>query len=243
MDYILIIGANSDIAREVARCYARNGYHLYLASRQTEILKSFSIDLKIHYDCEAEVVELDILNYESHEKIYNQLVVKPIGVIVAVGYLGNQYDAEHNFKETQTIINTNYTGVISILNIIANDFEKRKKGFIVGISSVAGDRGRKSNYIYGSAKAAFSTYLSGLRNRLYLSNVHVLNVKPGFVNTKMTAGMDLPEKLTISSQKIAHNIYKAQQNKKNILYSKWVWRWIMLLVKIIPEWKFKKMSI
>ncbi len=240
MDYILIIGANSDIAKEVARCYARNGYNLYLVARQTEILENFSNDLNIRYDCEVEVVELDVLNYKVHAKFYNQLVIKPIGVIVAVGYLGDQYDAEHNFKETQTSIDTNYTGIVSILNIIANDFEERQKGFIVCISSVAGDRGRKSNYIYGSAKAALSTYLSGLRNRLHTSHVHVLTVKPGFVKTKMTVGMALPKNLTIEPQKIAQDIYNAQQNKKDILYSKWIWKWIMFVIKIIPETLFKK---
>jgi len=140
-------------------------------------------------------------------------------------------------------MDTNYTGVVSLFNIIANDFEKRKSGFIVGISSVAGDRGRKSNYIYGSAKAAFTAYLSGLRNRLYDAQVHVLTVKPGFVSTKMTEGMDLPEKLTAQPEEVAEDIYKAQQKGKNVLYTKWIWRWMMLIIRSIPEFQFKKMSI
>jgi len=126
---------------------------------------------------------------------------------------------------------------------VYNDFEKRKSGFIIGISSVAGDRGRKSNYIYGSAKAALTAYLSGLRNRLYVANVHVLTVKPGFVATKMTEGMDLPEKLTAQPEAVAEDIYRAQQKNKNVLYTKWIWRWVMLIIKVIPEWKFKRMSI
>jgi short-subunit dehydrogenase len=114
---------------------------------------------------------------------------------------------------------------------------------MVGISSVAGDRGRKSNYIYGSAKAALTAYLSGLRNRLYDAQVHVMTVKPGFVATKMTEGMDLPEKLTAQPQQVAEDIYNAQQKGKNVLYTKWVWRYIMMIIRAIPEWKFKGMSI
>jgi short-subunit dehydrogenase len=141
------------------------------------------------------------------------------------------------------MINVNYTGAISILNIVANDFEKERRGFIVGVSSVAGDRGRKANYIYGSAKAGFSAYLSGLRNRLNDSGVQVLTVKPGFVNTKMTEGLDLPPKLTASPSEVAEDIFNAQQKGRNILYTKPIWMVIMLIIKHIPEFIFKKMSI
>jgi decaprenylphospho-beta-D-erythro-pentofuranosid-2-ulose 2-reductase len=103
--------------------------------------------------------------------------------------------------------------------------------------------GRKSNYIYGSAKAALTAYLSGLRNRLHDLHVNVLTVKPGFVATKMTQGMDLPEKLTTQPEEVAKDIYHAQEKGKNVLYTKWIWRWIMLIIKIILEWKFKGMSI
>ena len=243
MSYVLIIGAKSDVAKALAKKYAENGHDLYLAARQPLELKYFANDLNIRSRKNVKYIELDILNYESHEEFYKGLAEKPLGVISAVGYLGEQENAQSDFDETQKIINTNYTGVISLLNIISNDFEKRKYGFIIGISSVAGDRGRKSNYIYGSAKAALTTYLSGLRNRLYDSNVEVLTIKPGFVATNMTKGMELPEKLTAQPEEVADDIYKAQQKGKNFLYSKWIWRWIMLSIKIIPEWKFKKMNI
>ena len=173
----------------------------------------------------------------------NKLEEKPLGVISAVGYLGDQEKAQTNFEEAKKIIDTNYTGIVSLFNIIANDFEQRRSGFIVGISSVAGDRGRKSNYIYGSAKAALTAYLSGLRNRLYDAQVNVLTVKPGFVATSMTAGMDLPEKLTAQPEEVAKDIYEAQQKGKNVLYTKWIWRWVMLIICNIPEFQFKKMSI
>lgn len=243
MSYVLIIGARSDIARATAREYAKHGHDLYLAARNASELQEFANDITVRNQRTVKTVELDILNYDSHYSFYEQLEEKPLGVICAVGYLGEQQKSQSNVTEAQRIIDTNYTGVVSLLNIIANDFEKRKSGFIVGISSVAGDRGRKSNYTYGSAKAALTAYLSGLRNRLYDSQVHVMTVKPGFVATKMTKEMDLPEKLTAQPEEVARDIYSAQQKNKNILYTKWIWRWVMLIIKTIPEFQFKKMSI
>ena len=243
MSYVLIIGARSDIARATAREYAKHGHDLYLAARNASELQEFANDITVRNQRTVKTVELDILNYDSHYSFYEQLEEKPLGVICAVGYLGEQQKSQSNVTEAQRIIDTNYTGVVSLLNIIANDFEKRRSGFIVGISSVAGDRGRKSNYTYGSAKAALTAYLSGLRNRLYDSQVHVMTVKPGFVATKMTKEMDLPEKLTAQPEEVARDIYSAQQKNKNILYTKWIWRWVMLIIKTIPEFQFKKMSI
>jgi decaprenylphospho-beta-D-erythro-pentofuranosid-2-ulose 2-reductase len=243
MNYILIIGAKSDIAKATAREYAKHGYDLYLAARNSSDLEEFANDLQIRYERKVKRIELDILDYHSHNIFYDALEHKPVGVISAVGYLGNQSKAQDDFDEVQKIIDTNYTGVVSLINIIADDFEKRKSGFIVGISSVAGDRGRKSNFIYGSSKAALTVYLSGLRNRLCTMNVQVLTVKPGFVNTKMTAGLNLPKKLTAQPGEVAKNIYEAQQKGKNVLYTKWIWKWVMLIIKLIPESQFKKMSI
>jgi decaprenylphospho-beta-D-erythro-pentofuranosid-2-ulose 2-reductase len=243
MSYVLIVGARSDIAQATAREYAKHGYDVYLAARNADNLDDFAKDITVRTNQQIKTVDLDILDYASHQGFYDKLEEKPLGVICAVGYLGEQPASQTSFDETQKIINTNYTGVVSLLNIIANDFELRKSGFIVGISSVAGDRGRKSNYTYGSAKAALTAYLSGLRNRLYDSQVHVMTVKPGFVATKMTEAMDLPEKLTAQPEEVATSIYKAQQKNKNILYIKWMWKWIMLIIRNIPEWKFKGMSI
>jgi len=243
MSYVLIIGAKSDIAKATAREYAKNGYDLYLAARSSNELEAFAQDIITRTQKTVDLVELDILDYESHQAFYDHLEEKPLGVISAVGYLGNQEKAQSDFNEAKKIINTNYTGVVSLFNIIADDFEKRRSGFMVGISSVAGDRGRKSNYIYGSAKAALTAYLSGLRNRLYDAQVHVLTVKPGFVATKMTEDMDLPEKLTAQPEEVAEDIYKAQQKGKSVLYTKWMWRWVMLIIRNIPEFQFKKMSI
>ena len=243
MSYILIIGAKSDIAKATAREYAKHGYNLYLAARNSDELKEFADDVTVRTQRMVKLVELDILNYKSHQSFYDQFEEKPLGVISAIGYLGEQEKAQSDFEEAQQIMDTNYTGVVSLFNIIANDFEHRRSGFMAGISSVAGDRGRKSNYIYGSAKAALTAYLSGLRNRLYDAQVHVLTVKPGFVATKMTEGMDLPEKLTAQPEEVAEDIYNAQQMGKNVLYTKWMWRWVMLIIRNIPEFQFKKVSI
>ncbi len=243
MGYILIIGAKSDIARALARQYAENGYDLYLAARQAGSLEPLAQDISVRFGRKVRCAELDMLDFDNHQAFYDSLEEKPLGVISAVGYLGDQEKAQSDFVEARTILDTNYTSVVSMLNIIADDFAARRSGFIVGISSVAGDRGRKANYLYGSAKAALTTYLSGLRNRLHDHKVRVLTVKPGFVNTRMTKGMGLPEKLTAEPEEVAKAIFTAQQGNRNELYCRWIWKYIMLIIKSIPEWKFKGMSI
>lgn len=243
MSYVLIIGAKSDIAKAVAREYAKNGYDLYLAARNVSELEGFKKDIEIRSNRRVELKEFDMVAFDSHQAFYDALEPKPIGVIVAAGYMVDQKVAENSLADSLNTLHVNFTGCVSLLNVIANDFEKQKSGFIVGISSVAGDRGRKANYIYGSAKAGFSTYLSGLRNRLHVSGVQVLTVKPGFVNTKMTEGLDLPAKLTAEPEDVAHDIFNAQQKGKEVLYTKCIWKLIMLVIKHIPEFMFKKMSI
>lgn len=243
MSYVLIVGAKSDIAKETARVYAKNGYDLYLAARDVETLQEFAQDLKIKGNRDVVLKELDITAFDTHEVFYSSLEEKPLGVIVVSGYMSEQHIVQKEWSESLNTINVNFTGAVSLLNIVANDMQERRNGFIIGVSSVAGDRGRKANYIYGSAKAAFSAYLSGLRNRLYESGVDVLTVKPGFVATKMTENLDLPEKLTAQPSEVAQDIFNAQQTKKDILYTKWIWRYVMLIIRNIPEFLFKKMSI
>ena len=243
MSRILFVGANSDIGKATARVYASYGYDLILTVRDKNQLRDFSQDLKIRYDCEVELVELDILNYASHQSIYQAIKHKVAGVIVAIGYLGEQQLAQNNFTETELTINSNLTGIVSLLNIIANDFVKKGTGFIVAISSIAGERGRKKNYIYGAAKAGLTAYLSGLRNRLQDKNISVLTVKPGFVATKMTKHLELPAKLTAKPQQIAQAIYTAQQKGRDMLYYPKKWRLIMLIIKTIPEKLFKRLDL
>lgn len=243
MKGVLVIGAKSDIAKAVAREYAQNGFDLILAGRAIRELDGFANDLKIRYKREIVLKEFDIVDFESHPPFYENLGEKPLGVIVAAGYMNQQSTVQNDWNEALHTINVNFTGVVSILNIVANDFEARKNGFIIGISSVAGDRGRKTNYIYGSAKAGLSAYLSGLRNRLFDSGVQVLTVKPGFVATKMTEGLNLPSKLTAQPEAVGKDIFIAQQKGKEIVYTKRIWYFVMLIVKSIPEFIFKKMSL
>lgn len=241
--FVLIIGAKSDIGKELAIIYAQNNYNLYLVGRNIEELELFKNEIKKKYDCEVILKNFDNTNFNMHQDFYNTLSPKPYGVIVSSGYMNTQIICEQHFNETLQTINTNYIGVVSILNIIANDMEQKKEGFIIGISSVAGDRGRQNNYIYGSSKAALTNYLSGLRNRLYKSNIQVLTVKPGFVNTKMTKQLKLPKLLTIQPKEAAQQIFEAQQAKKDTIYIKRIWFLIMLIIKLIPETLFKRTNI
>lgn len=243
MNFVLILGANSDIAKAIANIYSKNSFNIYLAGRNISELEANAKNIEIRYGNKAKAIYFDALDFKSHKEFYRSLDPKPIGVICVVGYLGDPKLAQSDFEEASKIINTNYTGCTSILNIIADAFETEKAGFIVGISSCAGDRGRASNYIYGSAKGAFSLYLSGLRNRLSKHNIPVLTVKPGFVATKMTEDLDLPRLLTATPEIVAEDIFKAQQSKKNILYTKWYWWFIMVIIKNIPEVIFKKMNL
>ena len=157
--------------------------------------------------------------------------------------LGDQHLGQDDWKHCHDIINSNYTGAVSILNVVANDFERRKKGVIVGISSVAGERGRQSNYVYGSAKAGFTKYLSGLRNRLYRHGVHVVMVKPGFVRTKMIENISTPGPLTASPKQVAKKTSDAIRKKKNTIYVLSIWSLIMLVIKMIPESIFKRLKL
>ncbi len=163
--------------------------------------------------------------------------------MLAFGYLGDQSRAQKDFQEARQIIETNFLGAVSILEVIARDFAHRGHGFIIGMSSVAGERGRQSNYIYGAAKGALSIYLSGLRNRLHNRGVRVITVLPGFIRTKMTEHLDLPEKLMAEPEDVAEDIFRAYKKRKEIVYSKWFWRWIMKIIKLIPERVFKRLNL
>ncbi len=242
--HLLILGANSDVAQAVARKFAKEEKaNLYLASRDMEVLRKRAQDITVRYEVEARALHFDATDYASHAGFYESLNPKPDGVVLAFGYLGDQKRAQGDFDEARKIIETNYLGAVSILEIIAADFETRGHGFIIGISSVAGERGRQSNYIYGSAKGAFTVYLGGLRSRLHRQGVGVTTVLPGFVRTKMTSDLTLPDILTASPSQVANDIHSGLRRSKAILYSKGFWKWIMLVVKIIPERVFIKLSL
>lgn len=240
---LLLLGANSDIGREVAELFGKNGYTITLAGRNESALQKAAADLRIRTRSEVHTALFDALNFESHADFYHNLAVKPDVAVCVFGMLGDQQKAEHSFEHARQVIDSNYSGAVSILHIIAAHFAERKSGTIVGISSVAGDRGRQSNYVYGSAKAGFTAFLSGLRNRLYPHGVHVCTVLPGFVRTKMTLGLKLPGPLTAEPVEVARAIYMACRTKSNVVYTLWMWRYIMLIIQLIPEGIFKKLKL
>jgi short-subunit dehydrogenase len=240
---VLILGATSDVALACARVFAANNYQLILAGRDTNTLQPIVSDLRIKFQVDVMAVAFDALNFDSHQAFYNALAVKPDVTICVFGLLGDQAVSAKDWAACKKVIDSNYTGAVSILNIVANDYEQRKAGTIVGISSVAGERGRQSNFIYGSAKAGFTAYLSGLRNRLFATGVHVVTVKPGFIYTRMTEHLTLPKPLTAKPEQLGNAILRAVQKKKNVIYVLPVWRLVMLIIRNIPEGMFKKLKL
>ena len=243
MPTVLILGATSDIGFAVARAFAAGKYDVQLAARRPEQLGPSRSDLEVRYGVQCTVHEFDALDTGSHTAFYQSLPVPPDVTVYVIGYMNDNEKVITDQAETLRTITTNYTGAVSILNLVAADYAGRKAGSIVGISSVAGNRGRQSNFIYGSAKAGFTAYLSGLRNYLFHKNVHVVTVLPGFVYTKMTENIKLPPLLTAKPEAVADAIYRAVASKKNIVYVKWFWRWIMLVITSIPEAIFKKLKL
>lgn len=231
------------MARALARRLAANGHPLLLAGRDEAALGREAQDLRIRYGATVSVHPFDASETAKHETWYRELPVRPLWVICAIGWLGSQEEQQRDWAQAEQALHSNFIGVASILHHVANDFEARKEGVIVGISSVAGDRGRASNYYYGSAKAGFTAFLSGLRNRLHAAGVQVLTVKPGFVDTRMTQGLDLPKPLTAQPDEVAAAILRAIAKRKNVVYVRWIWRWIMLAIVHVPEGVFKKMKL
>lgn len=243
----VILGGASTVARALAATYAQAGYALVLADIDYDEVARIAADVRLRHDVPCEALYLDATAYGHHESFVGQcagiLGEEPEGVLLCLGYMPPQADAQTRFELARRAIDTNLTGSVSLLERFAARFEARGHGFIVGLSSVAGDRGRRANYIYGAAKAGLTCYLSGLRNRLSGAGVRVLTVKPGFMDTKMTYGMPLPGPLTASPETAARAIFRAQQKGKNVLYVTFPWRFIMCIIRCIPEWQFKKMNI
>jgi short-subunit dehydrogenase len=240
---VLILGGASDIGLAIARRFAKAGHAIQLAARRPHELEIEKEDIALRYGVEFTLHRLDALDTASHESFVASLPELPEVAICAVGLLGDQRESEGNVAAAVAVMRTNYEGPAILLGVIANHFERRGSGTLVGISSVAGDRGRASNYVYGSAKAGFTAFLSGLRNRLAKKGVHVVTVKPGYVATRMTAGMDLPKALTAQPDEIAEVVYRAFQRKLDIVYANWKWSMIMMLIRMLPESVFKKRQI
>jgi len=243
MEYILVLGAGSDVGLALARTFARNGFGIYLAGRDLDSMKIAAKDIQIRFSVPADSYYFDAGYLEEHAKFVEELPVAPSIVIYVIGYMGKNQVLENNSKDIQQIISSNYIGGVSILNLFAQKMKTAKSGSLIGISSVAGERGRQSNFLYGSAKAGFTAYLSGLRNALFPFGIHVMTVKPGFIRTKMTEGLKLPPVLTAEPEEVAEAIFKGYKSGKNVLYTRPIWKWIMLVIKIIPESIFKKLSL
>ena len=242
---ILIIGATSAIAQETARCFARDGAELFLVGRSAEKLEAVQNDLKVRGAKRAETFVLDLSDLDRHQEMIQAAIETLDGldmVLVAHGTLGDQRLSQESVAKTLEEFTTNCTSVISLLTLLANYFEPRRRGCIAIISSVAGDRGRRSNYVYGAAKGALTIFLQGLRSRLTQSGVAVVTIKPGFVDTPMTASLK-KGLLFASSRRVGEGIYNAMKKGKEVVYLPWFWRYIMLIVRSIPEPIFKKMSI
>ena len=243
MPTVLILGATSEMAMAIAKKFGAEGYDIQLAARNIEQLKSLQSDIAIRYNVKCTAHTFNATDYLFHKAFFTQLSPSPDITICVFGYLGENEKAMNDWDEAENIIKTNYTGAVSILNIAAAHYISVGNGCIVGISSVAGERGRQSNYIYGSAKAGFTAYLSGLRNRLTKEGAHVVTVLPGFVYTRMTEELNLPKLLTANPVEVGDAVFQAVKNSKNVIYVRWFWRWIMLIIKLVPEPIFKKLKL
>jgi len=242
---ILIIGATSAIAEAVARRFAARGARLYLLARNLERLRDLASDLAIRGAATVDCAGLDVNAFDRHPAAIEDAARAMGGIDVALiahGTLGDQAACEQSIDLTLQELSTNAISVISLLTLLANRFETQGRGSIAVISSVAGDRGRRSNYVYGAAKGAVTIFLQGLRNRLQRSGVHVLTIKPGFVDTPMTAALEKGP-LWSSAERIAQGIERALEGKRDVVYLPAWWRLAMTAIKLIPERIFKKLSL
>lgn len=246
MKNILLLGANSDMARALARRLASPDTRFLLAGRSIPLLEANAADLEIRGGCPKSLIfGFDARALEQHPAFAREVAAQAgflDQVYLFFGHMQDQAAAQSDFQRAREMLETNYLGAVSILERIAEIMEKQGKGLIVGVSSVAGDRGRQSNYFYGSAKAGLSAYLSGLRNRMYKSGVQVMTVKPGFVDTAMTRSLKKGI-LFAKPDAIARGIVRGIRKKKDTVYLPGFWKWIMLIIRLIPERVFKRMSL
>lgn len=246
MKKILIVGATSAMARAYARIWADKKASFFLVARDPIKLQQTADDLIARGASAVHITSLDITDIASHKVVINECFEKLSAVEVALiahGTLPDQELCQTNVEAALAEFATNGTSTIALLTELGNRFEQQHFGTIAVITSVAGDRGRPSNYLYGSAKAAVTTFCEGLRARLYKVGVHLVDIKPGFVDTPMTQGLNLPKALLATPETVASYIDKAIEKKKNVIYAPWFWFWILLIIRSVPQFIFKKMSI
>jgi decaprenylphospho-beta-D-erythro-pentofuranosid-2-ulose 2-reductase len=243
--WILVIGGSSDIGHAVARRYAKAGWGVLLGARDADAAQRNADDIATRSGVGASVYPLDVLDTDRLAGFIAGLPVLPDTVVCVVGELGDQLRSQADPAAAGRIIRTNFEAPSLLLELFARKMEQRNSGTIVGVSSVAGDRGRASNYYYGAAKAGFSEFLSGLRNRLTLAGkVRVVTIKPGFVYTRMTAQMKLPALLTVRPDRVADEIFRADvETGRDVVYVGRRFRLVMALICALPEAIFKRMKI
>lgn len=242
MKNILIIGATSALVEATARLWAQEGHHLFLVARDEERIQVIAQDLKVRGAASVHLNVFDVNNFSEHQKLIEQ-ANKALGSIdiafIGHGSLGDQKRCENDFDSILNQLNTNAISVISLLTHITPYFEAQQSGTIAVISSVAGDRGRQSNYVYGTAKGALSIFLQGLRQRLHPSGINVLTIKPGFVDTPMTREFK-KNLLWAKPEIVAKKIHRAVLKRRNVVYAPWFWWGIMAIVCFIPEGIYKR---
>ncbi len=229
---VLILGANSDVAKETIKLYHARGYFVIAASRSIETLKDFLEQQGLTNE-EAVVQYFDAAAFDEHKTFYNNLPVKPNVVVYAAGYLKNNQQALTNWEGSYQMMTVNYCGAVSILNIIASDVENKGLERIIGLSSLSGVRGRKSNFIYGSTKAAFTQYLAGLRQHLFSRNIVVNVIIAGYIRTKMNAGLNLKESLMLEAAFVARAVVTPVN--RFIIVPGLKWKMIYRILTLLPE--------
>lgn len=246
MKNILIIGANSAIANACARTWAAQQARFFLVGRNADKLAQVANDLRARGANDVLTHALDMNDMSAHEAMLDSAFSK-LGTLdislVAHGTLPDQALCQQNVEVALREFSSNGLSVIALLTRLSNRLEQQRSGTIAVISSVAGDRGRPSNYLYGTAKAAVSTFCEGLRARLFKAGVHVLTIKPGFVDTPMTQGLPLPKALVATPEQVAKDIANAIEKKKNSIYTPNFWALIMLTIRSIPNFVFKRISL
>lgn len=243
---VVILGATSGIARAVAVEYARRDRDLLLAARDFEECEAVARDLAVRYGVRAEAMVWDAADFDGHADFFAKCLERAgeglEGVVLCSGFMDEQAKAQADWPTAKRTMDVNLTGPVTTLERFAAHFEARRSGFIAALSSVAGDRGRQSNYIYGASKAGLTAYLQGLRNRLCHAGVPVTTIKPGFVDTSMTWGK--PGLFLVASpESAARAIVRAIEKRKDVAYVPWFWRYIILIIRAVPEFQFKRMRM